>query len=116
MFANILAVSQHPGDASRLQALKDNLKLHFLYEEGHFCSVESFNCVDHRVKHYGFWVILENQEVPVDCEEINWAKNWLAQHIKNTDHQYRERLTIPAGETGVFTAQAAAYPSPVAQP
>ena len=57
-----------------------------------------------------FWVVLEDQQVPVGCEEINWAKNWLAQHIKNTvrlnsfplnslllsnifqDHQYRKRM------------------------
>merc|ERR1719184_182620 len=35
------------------------------------------------------------QQVPVGCEEINWAKNWLAQHIKNTDHQYKKRMDGP---------------------
>jgi len=116
LFANILAVSQQPDDASKLKTLKDNMKQHFLYEEGHFCSVEDFNCVDHRMKHYSFWVILENQQVPVGCEEINWAKNWLAQHIKNTDHQYKQRLTVPEGETGVFTMEDADYPTVVAKP
>ena len=111
LFANILDVSQHPEDAGNLQVLKDNMKQHFLYEEGHFCAVEGFNCVDHRMKHYGFWVILENQQVPVGCEEINWAKNWLAQHIKNTDHQYKERLNIPASEPGVFAYGPSDYPN-----
>jgi len=41
---------------------------------------------------FRFWVVLEDLKVPVGCEEINWAKNWLAQHIKNTDHQYKTRL------------------------
>jgi len=111
LFENILHVSQHPEDPVLLKTLKDNMKQHFLYEEGHFCAVESYNCVDHRMKHYGFWVILEDQQVPVGCEEINWAKNWLAQHIKNTDHQYKERLTVWEGETGLFSFGPADYPT-----
>jgi len=92
LFANILAVSQHPDDADKLQVLKDNMDLHFQYEEQRFCAIPNFACVQHKMKHYKFWVVLEDQQVPVGCEEINWAKNWLAQHIKNTDHQYRKRM------------------------
>merc|ERR1712192_239869 len=72
LFANILAVSQHPDDAAKLQVLKDNMDLHFQYEEQRFCAIPT-----------------------VACEEINWAKNWLAQHIKNSDHQYRKRMEGP---------------------
>jgi len=111
LFENILAVSQHPEDPTKLQVLKDNLRQHFLYEEGHFCSVESYNCVDHRMKHYSIWVILEEQKAPIDCEMINWVKNWLAQHIKNTDHQYKERLVVEGNETGIFTFGPAGYPT-----
>merc|ERR1712216_988366 len=95
LFANILAVSQHPDDAAKLQVLKDNMDLHFQYEEQRFCAIPNFACVAHKMKHYRFWVVLEDQQVPVGCEEINWAKNWLAQHIKNTDHQYRKRMDGP---------------------
>merc|ERR1711974_373632 len=87
-----LPVSQHPDDANKLQVLKDNMDLHFQYEEQRFCAIPNFACVQHKMKHYKFWVVLEDQQVPVGCEEINWAKNWLAQHIKNTDHQYRKRM------------------------
>merc|ERR1711872_159209 len=34
----------------------------------------------------------KNMRLHFDCEQINWAKNWLAQHIKNTDHAYKKRL------------------------
>jgi len=95
LFANILDVSQHPEDAGKLQVLKDNMKLHFDYEQERFCAVPNFNCVDHKMKHYKFFVVLEDQHSPIGCEEINWAKNWLAQHIKNTDHQYKKRLGGP---------------------
>merc|ERR1711922_117396 len=39
LFANILAVSQHPDDAAKLQDLKDNMDLHFQYEEQRFCAI-----------------------------------------------------------------------------
>merc|ERR1712032_1675766 len=55
LFANILAVSQHPDDAAKLQVLKDNMQKHFDFEEQRFCNVEHYNCVDHKAKHYKFW-------------------------------------------------------------
>ena len=55
LFANILAVSQHPDDADKLQVLKDNMRKHFDFEEQRFCNVEHYNCVDHKAKHYK-WV------------------------------------------------------------
>lgn len=92
LFQKILAVSQHPEDAAILADLKRLFNEHFDYEEGRFCDVKSYACVEHKMKHYRFNVVFQNQQVPVGCEEINWAKNWFAQHIKNTDHQYRGRL------------------------
>merc|ERR1712216_595980 len=69
LFANILAVSQHPDDAAKLQVLKDNMDLHFQYEEQRFCAIPNFACVAHKMKHYRFWVVLEDQQVPVGCED-----------------------------------------------
>merc|ERR1712133_338127 len=79
LFADILKVSQDPDSAANLETLKKNMRLHFDYEQQRFCAVPSYNCVDHKMKHYKFWVILDDLQVPVDCEKINWAKNWLAQ-------------------------------------
>jgi len=95
LFAQILAVSQKPNNAEALQTLKDGIEAHFAYEEQRFCAVPSYNCVDHKMKHYKFWVLLEDLQAPTNCETINWAKNWLAQHIKNTDHQYKTKLIGP---------------------
>jgi len=100
LFAQILAVSQHPEDAGKLAELKKGMWNHFQYEEQRYCSVEGYACVDHKMKHYKFWVILDDLEAPINCEQINWAKNWLAQHIKNTDHGYKLRLNGPdSGES-----------------
>jgi len=95
LFAQILAVSQNPDSDEKLAALKDGMRKHFDYEQQRFCAVTGYNCVDHKMKHYKFWVILDDLQAPIDCETINWAKNWLAQHIKNTDHQYKLRLIGP---------------------
>merc|ERR1711862_522890 len=62
LFANILAVSQDPSDAGKLQELVDNMKKHFDYEEQRFCAVPNYNCVDHKMKHYKFFVVLEDQK------------------------------------------------------
>merc|ERR1711875_6929 len=48
LFANILAVSQNPSDDSALQTLKDNMRLHFDYEQQRYCAVPNYNCVDHK--------------------------------------------------------------------
>ena len=95
LFAQILAVSQHPENADNLAILKKEMWNHFQYEEQRYCAVPGYNCVDHKMKHYKFWVILDDLHVPVGCEEINWSKNWFTQHIKNTDHGYKTRLIGP---------------------
>merc|ERR1711974_246184 len=86
--------AEDPSNAEKHAFCKTKLRMHFDYEEGEFCKVEGYDCYGHYLKHYNFQTKFQSadQQVPVGCEEINWAKNWLAQHIKNTDHQYRKRM------------------------
>jgi len=79
--------------------------MHFDFEEQRFCSVLNYNCVNHKMKHYKFWVVLEVQVAPTDYEAIDWAKNWLVQDIKNSDHKYIERLMGPHSEENFTGAQ-----------
>ena len=92
LFQKTLAISQHPENAEKLAELKRLFKEHFDYEEKKFCEIPNFACVDHKMKHYKFWVVFEQLEVPVGCEVLNWTKQWFAQHIKNTDHAYKGRF------------------------
>merc|ERR1719233_635792 len=60
LFAQILAVSQAPDSNEKLATMKDSMRKHFDYEQQRFCSVPSYNCVDHKMKHYKFgssWMI-----------------------------------------------------------
>merc|ERR1712111_133889 len=43
LFAQILAVSQHPEDASKLDELKKGMWNHFQYEEQRYCSVPGYS-------------------------------------------------------------------------
>lgn len=92
IFAAVYELSEDPVNAGTLQKLKDLLHEHFVYEEAKFCAVKGFNCVDHKMKHYKFITRFNDLKVPVNCDTINWTKNWFAQHVKNTDHQYKNRL------------------------
>merc|ERR1719285_694436 len=43
---------------------------------------------DHMSKHSQFLGRFDKWEAPVPEHELTWAKNWLVQHIKNTDFKY----------------------------
>merc|ERR1712198_801870 len=69
LFEKILAVSQHPDDAAILEDLKRLLKEHFDYEEGKFCEIPNFNCVDHKMKHYKFLLSLNSSRFLLDAKK-----------------------------------------------
>merc|ERR1711872_1116416 len=80
---------------------------HFEYEEGLFSQTKDDEYVDsHKMKHKTFMDKMTGWSAPVSQDQLNWAKNWLvqhikdikvaqdwlAQHIKNTDFEYRGKL------------------------
>lgn len=92
LFAAIAFVSFMPEDPAMLAHLKTVLDAHFSHEESHFSAIPQFNAVDHKLKHYKFITIVNSLEVPINCATIKYAKTWLAQHIKNSDFQYKTRF------------------------
>merc|ERR1719312_2074409 len=57
---------------------------------------------DHLGKHNAFLGRFDKWTAPVPESELTWAKNWLVQHIKNTDFQYIDLLPhhVPKPRTG----------------
>merc|ERR1712126_370667 len=47
---------------------------------------------DHKGKHADFMNRFTAWTSPVATGELSWAKNWLVQHIKNTDFKYVDLL------------------------
>ena len=59
---------------------------HFTVEEGFFKQTMSDDYIaDHLGKHTAFLKRFDAWTSPVPEEELTWAKNWLVQHIVNTD-------------------------------
>merc|ERR1719369_1704581 len=103
LFDCIRETSEHPSDEAVIAHCKTLLRMHFDYEESEFCKVPDYDCYGHYLKHYNFQTKFQEAHIPLTSEVTDWAKNWLAQHIKNTDFAYRGKLFLRR-HYGVFDA------------
>merc|ERR1719290_768032 len=94
LFDCIADVADHPDDAAKAKDCQNLLRRHFDYEESEFCAVHNYDCHGHYLKHYNFQMKFQGAPIPVPAEITDFAKNWLAQHIKNTDFAYRGKLHL----------------------
>jgi hemerythrin family non-heme iron protein len=67
---------------------------HFAYEESQFTVIEDddFDAADHRHRHLALTKTLAGAVTPITEEITEFIKNWLTQHIKNTDFKYKGRM------------------------
>ena len=80
-------------EANNVQEEFDKLDVkfidHFALEESYFKQTMPDDYVaDHLNKHATFMARFQAWTMPVPESEVTWAKNWLVQHIKNTDFKY----------------------------
>ena len=94
LFDCIRECSDDPSNAEKYAFCKTKLRMHFDYEEGEFCRVQGYDCYGHYLKHYKFQTKFQSAHLPIPKEITDMAKNWLAQHIKNTDFAYRGKLHL----------------------
>merc|ERR1719369_1388311 len=94
LFDCIRECSENPSDDAAFAQCKTLLRMHFDYEESEFCKVPDYDCYGHYLKHYNFQTKFQEAHTPLSAEVTDMAKNWLAQHIKNTDFAYRGKLTL----------------------
>ena len=92
LFDCIEASSQTPGDDAVIANCKTLLRMHFDYEEMEFCKIPNYDCHGHYLKHYKFQMKFQEASIPLSVEVTEWAKDWLVQHIKNTDHAYKGKM------------------------
>ena len=94
LFDAVREVEAHRGD----QAVWDKMVIlfneHFRYEEGMFTTIldNKHNIAEHRGRHLGIMNTVKGAVVPITEEITEFVKNWLAQHIKNTDFDYRGKM------------------------
>ena len=86
-------LGENPDDVDLLNKNRDVYRDHFDYEEKQFMACgEPCDADAHKKKHDIFFKTLTWVTNPVSAEYVAFDKNWLAQHIKNTDFKYRYKL------------------------
>merc|ERR1712137_1502404 len=100
LFDAMQKLGENPSDVDLLNYNRDVYRDHFDYEEKQFMACgEPCAADEHKKKHDVFFKTLTWVTTPVSQEYVQYAKNWLAQHIKNTDFKYRYKLptqhTVP---------------------
>merc|ERR1712216_506096 len=67
---------------------------HFRTEEALFTTIRDnkHDIADHRQRHLGLMNTVKGAQIPITEEMTDFIKNWLAQHIKNTDFTYKGLL------------------------
>merc|ERR1712080_637554 len=93
LFRIMQQLKDNPDDLDVLNNNRDVFRDHFDYEEKQFMACGELCDADaHKKKHDIFFKTLTWVTNPVSTEYLDWATNWLAQHIKNTDFKYRYKL------------------------
>merc|ERR1712168_1536699 len=105
LFNLMQQLGENPDDVDLLNKNRDIFRDHFDYEEKQFMACgEPCDADAHKKKHDIFFKTLTWVTNPVSQEYLDWAKNWLAQHIKNTDFGYRGHLKHEVPEPYVWDA------------
>ena len=95
LFDHIRELGHAPESTMHLSNLKSKMRAHFDYERGLFCTSETYyDCEEHSLKHETFFKRLNAFKNPVPSSDIDWAKNWLVQHIINTVNTYHYSTVV----------------------
>eukprot|EP00092_Neocalanus_flemingeri_P009425 GFUD01010140.1.p1 GENE.GFUD01010140.1~~GFUD01010140.1.p1 ORF type:complete len:120 (-),score=32.39 GFUD01010140.1:93-452(-) len=92
LFDGIFAVHASPGDAAVLDSLKGKVVAHFTYEEGQYEKVADHDVAGHKAKHAEFLKAAGGINTPVSTDQVIFMKQWLVDHITNTDFTYKGKL------------------------
>ena len=92
LFNGILLI-ERDNNENNLKKVAIKFQDHFTLEEHLFKQTMSNEYIaDHIGKHTDFLARFGTWTSPVPESELTWAKNWLVQHIKNTDFKYMDLL------------------------
>ncbi|ESO00872.1 hypothetical protein HELRODRAFT_185740 [Helobdella robusta] len=92
LFHVIFSLAKSPDDPIVLKHLVKTIDEHFDHEEGLLRKANYADYDVHHQEHLNFQKALKKVRTPVSDEQITWAKDWLVNHIKGTDFQYKGKL------------------------
>nr|ASW22293.1 hemerythrin [Priapulus sp. Pripap1] len=92
IFNAIFDLAKAPGDGGALSALTKITTDHFSFEEGMMKKANYPDFDAHHAIHVEFLGKLNGLKCPVSGDTIQFAKQWLVDHIKGTDFKYKGKL------------------------
>jgi hemerythrin family non-heme iron protein len=92
LFNGIFECAGARGDAGKLKSLTQLVKDHFKDEEGMMQKANYADFPTHHTIHADFVSKLEALSVPLSDDTIHFAKEWLVDHIKGVDFNYKGKL------------------------
>nr|AQV13696.1 hemerythrin [Nephtys incisa] len=91
LFKGIFECAANRDSTENLSSLAEKVKTHFTNEEAMFTGKVD-NEDTHKAAHVAFVEKLGTLSCPLDDATIDYAKDWLVNHIKNTDFTYKGKL------------------------
>ena len=94
LFTCLDDVAANPTDSAVIAECLAAYEFHFANEQKLFLESNTYSAEDayqHINKHNSFIATMRGISNP-DAEWISYAKNWLTQHIKNTDFRYKGKM------------------------
>jgi hemerythrin family non-heme iron protein len=105
LFTCVADLEKTPGDAVLLASCLKAYVDHFAHEQRLFLESSTYADEDkyqHINKHNAFLATMRGLHTPVSHQWIDFAKNWLVQHIHNTDFRYKDKMPHHVGDPYVW--------------
>ena len=92
LFDAVFECAKDRASSSKLKHLADVVKKHFSTEEAMMTKAKYPDYPGHKKMHDDFVGELGKLSNPLGDDTIHFAKDWLVQHIKDTDFKYKGKL------------------------
>ena len=94
LFEAVRDVESSPNDKAKWESMLEVFNTHFRNEEAMFSIIPDniHDIADHTLRHLGVMNTIKGALLPITMEITEFTKNWLTQHIKNTDFDYKGKM------------------------
>ena len=105
LFECVEKLKTNGDDADLLTSCLQSYEHHFAHETGLLAKSTLYPAEElyqHINKHNAFIATMRGLKTPVASSWIDYATNWLTQHIKNTDFRYKDKMPHPVADPYVW--------------